>query len=1197
MENWEVGEVYNLKLIRSTDRTDNVTFSNDENVFFMMDYFNFLKSVRLKEHYHGYKKLCGLKNEYSQGLAYQNIGIYRMKRKGEPGDTDMTVKSSMFEVSASDTTTDRPFIGLILVYILDYKMKYEGVLPEQSYNSCDMRRILENYRDTIQSHISLKEKDYSIFQTIAGADFCVAIRTDMLQDIYNTATDIMKIGNQDHKRVFFTYTNVGIECGKGKELKDSADKFLSLSSHILEKNKDIEFAVRFRIEHSVLQEMRELQTRMPKAVEVVSGLFGRYDLVIRCSMADFYEIYPYLYQNKVGALNKIQDIENISGTFKSNINRVLLASMCSGTIRTMNIRVLIHIDKGAEKDFESAEPWFDYETQEEIKKDVNYIKQEYNQFQDKYKARFLMDKYWYQDISSIFERIINLYEGLAYEFDTYLNWRVYKEYLQTLFNNMNSYMEKMQEDNQRDIRIFITEFQLFIHAFDEYIKILQGVNQNTLQAPKYDAVVPFDGQKFLLSYTEYLTQVYEQYRNYPWQKKEGACQEPRRGMKIIIYPEILENRIVVKELFHYPEKEKEILNEKHESETGLLICKLPAFEYFARIYDMIPLITHEICHQMLILDRKIRNEFYLGELFDRVSREISCSLMRETGSKKNIVIYDDLTQTFQKNLAECLLSQYLEEHSGWEKYTFSYINSSVKSFLDDYIRIQDKNDVFNKNHIDIKELIRDFQNFIFEINSNRDEHLNYLSAVQKSYETQSRLAKEGKLAEAEKERNEGNKKLERLYILLHNCISSSYNNEKMDINRLKTVSSNTRGWLGMDDYLCDYYNYEIGRCEKKEEEQQLKYYVDSVRKLHILYTNLLEYKPKDYEKLDRLLKTYAGKLKKVIEGSYVQGERYASYSQDKIDRVTYLGIHNISSSTAALKDFFRTFDFTNIEDTIKRTAILYRESCADIIMCRFLGFTGFGYFRMSVTFWTRMEHNDDKSISTSYLQRQRLVAVLMVLLSKEDNTMLIQKKDYYQYKICHLKEEIYRYVDEQLKYAEGRIKDAVIRDLSNEEVDQTQKTTLVNECEKFFLIFRENIEEMKKNIEESKQVFWEGGIWDALCREKHRVFINAKIIREYLRREVNLYTRVISILCMLSEIQVNGSIEIDKEYFEHMDSIYSVLDEEKELHPVVRKVVEFYNTTDSEGKTDNEEKMKDMLLFMQDHYFYNRCKNVWEISE
>ena len=61
MENWEIGDAYNLKLIRSTDRTDTVRFNNDETVFFMMDYFNFLKSVRLQRGYHGYKKTMRFK--------------------------------------------------------------------------------------------------------------------------------------------------------------------------------------------------------------------------------------------------------------------------------------------------------------------------------------------------------------------------------------------------------------------------------------------------------------------------------------------------------------------------------------------------------------------------------------------------------------------------------------------------------------------------------------------------------------------------------------------------------------------------------------------------------------------------------------------------------------------------------------------------------------------------------------------------------------------------------------------------------------------------------------------------------------------------------------------------------------------------------------------------------------------------------
>lgn len=1202
---WQIGEAYNLKLIRSTDRTDNVTFSDDENVFFMMDYFNFLKSVRLEKHYHGYKKLCGLKNEYSEGLAYQNIGIYRTWEN--KGNNDDSPSKELFKVSDSDSdqATERPFIGLILVYILDYKVKDGGNLKVCKLS--DMGELLQYFRDLISSYIGLDEEKYSIFQTIAGADFCVVVRTDMLQEIYDAATNIMNIGNSDQKRVLFTYTNVGIECGKGKKLGEKTGCCLKLDSGVLNKNKNIRFAIRFRIENSVLKEMRKLQKQMSKKIEVVNGLFGRYDLVVRSDMDDFYEIYPYLYQNKVGALKPADNTEESSNTMSSIINEILLSAMRKGTIRTMNIRVLISIDENVSDDPSNIRPWFDEETQSEIIEAVNDIKNKYRDFQEKYKARFLMDKYWYQDICSIFERIINLYEGLAYEFDTYLNWRVYEEYLQILFQNINSYMENIQEDNRKAIGSFIGEFQFFIHAFDEYIKILQGVNQNTLQSPKYDAVVPCDGQKFLLSYTEYLSQISEQYCDYPWKEKKGACQDRRRAMKVLIFPEATQNHITVREVFRYEEKEKQIQGEDEKTNTGLLICRLPAFEYFARIYDMLPLITHEICHQMLILDRKVRNEFFIRELFQEISRQISYSLLREVGNKKNILVYDDLTWIFHNTLTECFLDRYKKEHPGWEKYAFNYIGSSIQAFLQDYIMFRDENDVFNKHHIGFKGLIQNLENFIYEFvsnNTDRKGYLDRLAEIQQGFKRQVELSRTEQYEKCAKERDNTNKKLSNLYVMLHERITIPDNAARIDIGKLRSLSSNRIGWKRMDDYLCNYYKEQAEKCcelngteDAEEMKQRLKYYVDNIRRLNVLYANLVEYEPRDYKKLEELLRTYVEKLQKEIKSSYIEGERYPSYSKDKIDQVTHLEILNADRALENLESFFRAYDFEIIEGNINRTTTLYRESCADIIMCGILGFTGFGYFRMSVTFWARMEHNDNEAIRRNYLLRQRLIAVLMILLSKENQELLCQQGEYYQYDIRELKQTIYDYADNQIDYAEKRVLEAVEREISKDKVGQKKKEKLLKECRLFFKIFRTNLAAIKRKIENSEKVFWKNGIWDALCKETHPVFEGAPEVKKYARQEINLYTRVIAILCMLSDIHVNGMIEIEKEYFDHLESIYSILPEYESIHPVVENVVDFYNQVDSESRFDNEQKMKDMLLFMQDHYFYNRYKNAQDAQE
>ena len=377
----------------------------------------------------------------------------------------------------------------------------------------------------------------------------------------------------------------------------------------------------------------------------------------------------------------------------------------------------------------------------------------------------------------------------------------------------------------------------------------------------------------------------------------------------------------------------------------------------------------------------------------------------------------------------------------------------------------------------------------------------------------------------------------------------------------------------------------------------MKYYVDNIRKLHVLYTNLMEYKGRDFTRLDILLREYAEKLNKAIDKSYINGERYASYSSDKMDNITRLEILSAGRGYVNLKHFFETHDFVNLGSVIERTSILYRESCADILMCGFLGFTAFGYFRMSVTFWARMGYNDNESITTDYLLHQRLVVVLMVLLTSQDESLLTEHDDYYQYDISALAEQIYQYTDNQFRYARTRIIDAITRDYSVPQADLTKKAELIDQCKQFFDYSRENIELIKSLIKKNEKVYWEDGIWDTLCQEDHPVFINAEELRDYLRHEMNLYTRVISILSMLAEIQMDGKIGLKKEYLDHMKSIYAVFEKENHIHPVVKKIVSFYNETDSESKTNNEEKMKDMLLFVQDHYFYSRYKHIRENRE
>ena len=149
---------------------------------------------------------------------------------------------------------------------------------------------------------------FQIYHTITSEDFCVVIRTADIRKIYEAVTGLMEVKNSQGKRLFFTYTNVGIECLKDniRELTEKpeniAKDFLRLNNNVISINENIQFAIRFRMEKCVLEEIRHMEHSYAEncKFEEVNGIFGRYDLVARINVHEFENIYPYLCRNKAG---------------------------------------------------------------------------------------------------------------------------------------------------------------------------------------------------------------------------------------------------------------------------------------------------------------------------------------------------------------------------------------------------------------------------------------------------------------------------------------------------------------------------------------------------------------------------------------------------------------------------------------------------------------------------------------------------------------------------------------------------------------------------------------------------------------------------------------------------------------------------------------------------------------------------------
>ncbi|MCI9360292.1 MAG: hypothetical protein HFG65_04890 [Hungatella sp.] len=81
--NYRIEGIYNLTLERNNSHARRLNFSEVDQVFFMLDYFNFLYVKRLKNDKDGYKMLCGIDNNNDMAAARKIMGIYTLTQSNE----------------------------------------------------------------------------------------------------------------------------------------------------------------------------------------------------------------------------------------------------------------------------------------------------------------------------------------------------------------------------------------------------------------------------------------------------------------------------------------------------------------------------------------------------------------------------------------------------------------------------------------------------------------------------------------------------------------------------------------------------------------------------------------------------------------------------------------------------------------------------------------------------------------------------------------------------------------------------------------------------------------------------------------------------------------------------------------------------------------------------------------------------------
>lgn len=107
---YRIEEIYNLTLVRNNSHARKLNFKEDNHVFFMLDYFNFLHVKKLEDDKDGYKMLCGISNTEDMAAARKIMGVYALVRDGE-------VVKNLFQCSGQKPgeTSEAPFVGIIQI--------------------------------------------------------------------------------------------------------------------------------------------------------------------------------------------------------------------------------------------------------------------------------------------------------------------------------------------------------------------------------------------------------------------------------------------------------------------------------------------------------------------------------------------------------------------------------------------------------------------------------------------------------------------------------------------------------------------------------------------------------------------------------------------------------------------------------------------------------------------------------------------------------------------------------------------------------------------------------------------------------------------------------------------------------------------------------------------------------------------------
>lgn len=1153
------GERYDVDIVEMV-RNNNIAIGWDcakgYDTYFMLDYFDLLFHKNLKGKDKIYRAFWNIKEnkkekELNYKAAYKTLSIYA--KIGE--------ENNFFSVDAkAGCLSERPFLGIIQINFVHYIYK----------NNIDVEDILavceQKITEALEQNVSSENVKYLLYRSSTSGDFCLAVKSDKVENIFKISTMLNNfvVEYREDSYKFNTYTNTGIEC-----TVDSNGKFCSFREDTIEKNMRCQFAIRitayndiaFRI-HKKIEKSNEISVK----VEPMDGLFGRYDFLLHLTMKDFSKLYSTLCKSKIVGCK----VENSDPTNDESLSFIELLQLGieEGKIRIINERVLVPLSdvlfnlNGVE--FNSTQfTEKDKDLKNVVREVSDELKEKVKQFQ-KMEYLFVEERRCFIDISRELWEVLSTYVPQGMENDSHVNWQILISDLRVTFEAIKQWKKSYEacgdKADAKDMRgLFLENLRLITDAINQYYKFLQNVNSQTWQSPLYEIQTQLDAEKMMIAYREFLYEYFQHYK-----KSYDGSGDQRPLFYPIVYPDASIEKACVVVAF---------MNER-DLFKRLLICRIPSFEYYGRVFDMIPWILHEASHYIRTMERAERNKYVIELVIEAVFSQAIYKLLNRYS---NDFGYHGIGM-LESEILNCITMVVVEEFDNFCKDDKQDIAQLGINFLETEL-IQFLHIIFDKRiyQMNIEEDARNIQaiqqslfRFLGSLGLFESAEYNVIDMVQGCVDKEDDLSTILKSIHDTVYRNmTGCEPKENIWDMVR---KDSWVMEMELKNNCKDL-----GAMGVP-------------------EEQLRDYCFTVRELNRLYGawNKRQKEEVDSGIREHLWETCIYQIRTILQEGFDNNKGFTELYRI-FNMIFGVGTEVNEGEVKRVETEFNILMQEELHELVEREITIYRESYADIFMAAALGLTAFGYCRQMFQMASDATvENSTKWAEGINVHRFRVVAAVLLGQDTACEEKVVEGNRYIS--MDKLLQEGKKYCVASLKCAESWVLSE-----NSEKLDETKK----KDIGKFFKMLVKNIEyifgcfgcgvpmkevmsysilELCLNPEKSIDL-------DSIKDARDEVSKRYNLIQEYMECCKHVLYRIQCFIIILSMMGENRCIIIKDKEYRHLQDLYKAhLEKCQNMWEdnTCKVVADYYNNPSSAFEKKAEEMLEDTIQFIQTYYYKNR---------